>query len=185
MANPEYSAYFLVQRGDAQYVCKGDKLHFELRSEDWLAVQRGDTLYRAHKNQIQDSDWLVCMDGNNTCRVGGSKVIPLLLPPPSLMPIVTKVDGVVYESNEGVITASADQQLILSVEPNSDSVGLSKTYSWEERQGSGTFTSSPGARQTTFNVGETGGYSVVVCTVTAPGASDSPTVGAIIQIMVI
>ena len=172
-----YSAYFLVQRGDNQFICKGDKLHFELRSGDWLAVQRGDTLYRGHKTQIQDSDWLVCMDGNKTCRVEGSKVIPLLLPPPPLAPVVVKVNGSAANPNVA-IEVPANSDITLEVVSNSESDSLTKSYQWINRMTSGgTFTSSDKARLVSFNVGPLSTVSVVSCEISAVGSQEG-TVGS-------
>ena len=52
----EYYAHFLVQRGDQQFVCRGDKLYSRMNSTDLFAVQRDGVLYRATKDKLHDSD---------------------------------------------------------------------------------------------------------------------------------
>ena len=179
----EYLAQYLVQRGNQQFICRGDKLHDQLNSTDLLAVQRNDVLYHATKDKLRDSDWLVCMDDDVTKRVSGSKVIPLLLPPPSLLPLVLKVNGTVYEVGS-ILELSAGTELSLEIETSSATNHLTKTYKWVIRSGNGKFLSSNTARAVSYEVGDSG-FENVSCEISAIGAAE-PLVGSEpIQIFVI
>ena len=171
----EYLAQYLVQRGNQQFICRGDKLYEQLTSTDLLAVQREDVLYHATKDKLRDSDWLVCMDGDITKRISGSKVIPLLLPPPSLLPLVLKVNGAVYEVGT-VLERTAGTELDLEIEANSATNHLTKTYRWVIRSGNGKFLSSNTARAVAYEVGDSG-FENVSCEISAIGAAE-PTVGS-------
>lgn len=178
----EYFAQFLVQRGTDQFICRGDKLYSRMNSTDLFAVQRDGVLYHATKDKLRDSDWLVCMDGSTAKRVSGSKVIPLLLPPPPLTPMVLKINGSVYVPDT-ILQVSAGSELALEVEPNSEATKLTKSYEWIIRSGNGQFKSSNQARAVAYAVG-TGGIENVNCTVSAVGAAVSPVSSDVIQIFV-
>ena len=176
----EYFAQFVVQRGTDQFVCRGDKLYERMTSTDLFAVQRDGVLYHATKNKLRDSDWLVCMDGSTAKRVSGSKVIPLLLPPPSLTPTVVKVNGTVYTPNT-VMQVPAGSDLSFEVETNPEANKLTKSYTWIIRNGDGQFTSSHEARAVSYQVG-TGGSENINCQVQAIGAAVSPVSSDLIQL---
>ena len=179
----EYLARFLVQRGTDQFVCRGDKLYERMTSTDLFAVQRDGVLYHATKNKLRDSDWLGCMDGSTAKRVSGSKVIPLLLPPPSLTPTVVKVNGTVYTPNT-VMQVPAGSDLSFEVETNPEANKLTKSYTWIIRNGDGQFTSSHEARAVSYQVG-TGGSENINCQIKATGAAVSPISTDLIQLFAI
>ena len=178
----EYLAKYLVQRDNQQFICRGDNLYGQLNSTDLLAVQRDGVLYHATKDKLRDSDWLVCMDDDVSKRVSGSKVIPLLLPPPSLTPMVLKINGSVYVPDT-VLQFSAGSELALEIEPNSEATKLTKSYNWIIRSGNGQFKSSHQAPAVAYEVG-TSGIENINCSVSAIGAAVSPVSSDVIQIFV-
>jgi len=179
----EYLAQYLVQRGDQQFICRGDKLYEKLNSTDLLAVQRDGVLYHATKDKLRDSDWLVCMDDDVTKRIAGSKVIPLLLPPPSLLPLVLKVNGTVYAVGS-ILELSAGVELSLEIEASSATNHLTKTYKWVSRSGNGKFLSSNTARAVAYEVGDSG-FENVSCEISAIGAAEQKVGSEPIQIFVV
>jgi len=179
----EYLAQYLVQRGNQQFICRGDKLYERMTSTDLFAVQRDGVLYHATKDKLRDSDWLVCMDGDVTKRVSGSKVIPLLLPPPSLLPLVLKVNGTVYEVGS-ILERTAGTELDLEIEANSATNHLTKNYKWVIRSGNGKFLSSNTARAVAYEVGDSG-FENISCEITAIGAAESLVGSEPIQIFVV
>ena len=180
----EYLAQYLVQRGDQQFICRGDKLYERMTSTDLFAVQRDGVLYHATKDKLRDSDWLVCMDDDEAKRVSGSKVIPLLLPPPSLLPLVLKVNGEVYEPGT-LLELAGGTELDLEIETSSATNHLSKTYSWIIRTGTGKFLSSSTARAVAYEVGETVGMEAVSCNIQAVGSAEKSVGSEAIQIFVV
>ena len=164
----EYFAHYLVQRGDTQYCCRGDKLYSKLRPNDLIALHRGGTLYRASPGDIQDSDWLACYYENQLLRVEGSRVIPLLLAPPPLSPVVATIDGQVFHEGDTPFEHPDGQQVTLEVTTNAESDRLNKQYNWIQRNGSGQFTSSPNARIVTYQLGPS--FANVQCQITAVGS---------------
>jgi len=168
----KWTARFVVQRDGTQYVVRGDELFDRVKSTDLLAVQRGDTLYHAVSSKLHDDDWLVCVDGDTTCRISGSEVIPLLLPPPSLEPATIKVDGVVYEDFDNPITTTAGTEFSVELEVNSAAKHLPLAYTWTMRSGDGQFTSSSKAKAVVFEVGSTGQLCAINCSVEAIGAAE-------------
>ena len=179
----EYYANFLVQRGDQQFICRGDKLYSRVTSTDLFAVQRDGVLYHATKEKLHDSDWLVCMDGTNTRRIAGSKVILMLLPPPALKPLVVKINGQVYDPSGTVETYPPNSELTFECDVNPDSLRLNREYEWQIRQGGGQFISSSKARLVAYQTGS-GGPETVSCGVSAIGASDSPAATEAVQFFI-
>ena len=172
MAN-KWSAKYLVQRDGIQYIVRGDQLFDKVKAADLLAVQRGDTLYHAAPSKLQDSDWLLCMDGDTPSRISGSQVIPLLLEPPSLEPATVKIDGVVIEEFNTAIEAAEGTEFNLEFLVNPAANHLPLTYQWQVRSGDGEFTSSAKAKAVVFRIGEAGQLTVINCTATATGAAES------------
>ena len=179
----KYTARYLVQRGDQQYICRGDKLFSRLRNNDLLAVQRGDTLYHSRKDKLRDGDWLVCMDGSVAKRISGSAFIPLLLQPPTITPITIKVSGEVYTPNS-ILEVGPGVMLTFEVELNPATNNLSKKYEWIIRSGNGRFTSSPNARAVTYTTGNSGSENIN-CNIEAIGADPSRVSTELIQMFVL
>lgn len=177
-------AKFLIQRSGSQYFCTGSDLYSKLQATDLLAIHRGGVLYRGTKDKVQDTDYLVCMDGGVTKKVAGSLVIPLLLPPPALAPIVTKINNTVWnQTNVEPYSVTELTEVTLSVETSSESSGLAIEYWWTLLSGNGQFTSSPGSRIVTFEAGPVGDESYIACTIAASGASDNPQTSDVIRIL--
>jgi len=168
----KWTARFVVQRDGTQYVVRGDQLFDKVKATDLLAVQRGDTLYHAVSSKLHDDDWLVCLDGDTACRISGSEVIPLLLPPPSLEPAIVKIDGVAVTDFDTPIETTAGTEFSLEVEVNSAAKHLPLSYEWGVRSGDGQFTSSSKAKAVVFEVGAVGQLSAVNCVVQAIGAAE-------------
>ena len=169
MAN-EFEARFLVQRDDKQFVCRGKDLYAKVKDTDIFAIQRGDTLYHGTKDKIRDSDWLVCSHKNTAKRAEGSQVIPLLLPPPSVEPLVIKVNGTVID-HDTAIELPPGAEVQLEVITNAEADNLTKSYVWVDRnEGSGSFLSSKYARAVAYEVGPVGTFAVLSVQVDCPGA---------------
>ena len=166
----EYFAQYLVQRGDTQYCCRGDKLYSKLVPGDLIALHRGGTLYRANPGDIRDSDWLACYYENRLQRVEGSRVIPLLLAPPPLNPVVAKINGQIFNDGDDPVDLPDGQQVTLEVTTNPESDGLNKQYNWIQRNGSGQFTSSPNARVVAYQLGPS--FANVQCQISAVGSAE-------------
>ena len=176
----EYFANYLVQRGQTQYTCRGDRLYSRLQPGDLIALQRGDTLYRATPNQIQDSDWLAAYYDGQAVRVEGSKVIPLLLAPPRLEPVVATVNGTVFNLDDPPFDAPDGTEVQLEVTTNSESNNLTKSYNWIQRNGDGVFTSSPQARVCTYQLGPS--FANVQCQIAAVGSAEGNVASVIVSL---
>ena len=178
----KYLAQYLVQRGDQQFICRGDKLYSRLKAGDLVAVYRDGTLYHSTVNRLRDSDWLVCMDGSVTKKISGSNFIPLLLKPPTLTPLTVKVDGEVYVTNS-IIEVSPRQEVDLEVIVNSAAQNLSIKYEWLIRSGNGQFISSNNARVVAYQCGVSGPENIN-CHISAIGADPSQASTDVIQLFV-
>ena len=177
----QYDARFLVQRDDKQFTCKGKDLYAKVKDTDIFAIQRGDTLYHGTKDKIRDSDWLVCSYKNTTQRVEGSRVIPLLLPPPPLEPVVVKINGEVFDT-ETSAAFSPGTQIRLEVVTNVEANSLLKQYYWSDRNNVGRFSSSPYTRAVSYVVGEAQSFAAVTCVIDATGAENPSVTTPLIQI---
>ena len=180
---PERDVYFLVSHNDTNYKCKGDDLYDKVDALDKLVVSRSSTVGTVVPADLEDSDLLVCMDGNQLKKITGDKVKQLFEDPPPLAPLLTQLDNVVKNDGDAVETPLPNTEVTVEVQTNSESDHLTKTYNWTiAANGSdASFTSSANARIATIDVG-TVGLAIIRCTVDAVGSADGPVNSAVIQI---